>query len=66
MGQWDPHISEAEQSIVFDRKELTDDEVFGDGITTTTLVSLSRIEGYPRLTQRLAGASLTAALVDQR
>jgi len=50
VGQRDPHISEAEQSAGFDRKELTDGEVFGDGITTTTLVSLSRIEGYPWLT----------------
>ena len=62
MDQWDPHVSEAEQSIGFDRRELADDEVSGDGITTTTLVSLSRIEGYPRLTQRLVGASSMAAV----
>ena len=49
-GQRDPHVSEAEQSTGFDRRELVDNEVFGDCITTTTLVSLSRIEGYPRLT----------------
>jgi len=50
MGQQDPHVSEEEQSTGFDRRELTNGEVSGDDITTTTLVSLSRIEGYPRLT----------------
>ena len=62
MGQRDPHVSEAEQSVGFDRQELADGKVTDNGITTTTLVSLSRIEWYPRLTKRLTGASSTAAM----
>ena len=44
-------------------KKLTDGEVFCGSITTTTLVSLFRIDWYPRLAQRLTGASSMAAMV---
>jgi hypothetical protein len=47
------------QSAGFDRRLLADGEVSGGSVTTTTLYSPSRIEGYPRLARRLVRSMLS-------
>ena len=50
----------------FDRRELTDDEVTGDEVSTNVFLILFRIYRYPRFARRITGASSPASMVAQR
>ena len=66
MGQRDPHISDTELGHGLISEKLANGEVSDGSVITTTLDSPFRFDSYPRLAQRLAGASLAAAMVARR
>ena len=59
----DPRASKAKQRQRLTGEKLTDGEVIGGSVTTDVFPNSIRIDRYPRLAQRLAGASSTAAMV---
>ena len=49
----------------FDRRELTDDEVTGDEVSTNVFLILFRIYRYPRFARRIIGASSLVSMAAQ-